>query len=255
MVPTRNALQRLDTLDNFGTIIQTGTGNLGLHSDNLAPTVLKNEPGASYLIESDSGISNCGVRAEIDNAGTIKKTAGTGTSTIWRRWPVQQHRHHRGRFGDAQPLGERSPKSRRAALTAGTWNALNGSTLAFPSGTSITTNQANITLDGNGATIAGLSGLTSNSGSLSLTNGASLTTAGDFSNTGSLTLGAGSTLTVKGNYTQGSAASLTIGIGGNSSGNQYGQLSHHRQRHAGRLGQRLDSPAASPQRPAPASRS
>ena len=67
-------------------------------------------------------------------------------------------------------------------------------------------------------------GLTSNSGSLSLTNGASFSTAGDLSNTGSLTLGAGSTLTVNGNYTQGSSASLTIGIGGASSGNEYGQL-------------------------------
>ena len=34
------------TLDNFGTIIQTGTGNLDLHSDNISPTTLKNEAGA-----------------------------------------------------------------------------------------------------------------------------------------------------------------------------------------------------------------
>ena len=37
-------------------------------------------------------------------------------------------------------------------------------------------------------------------------------------------IGAGSTLSVDGNYTQGSSASLTIGIGGASSGNEYGQL-------------------------------
>ena len=30
------------TLDNFGTIIQTGTGNFGLHSDNQSPTTLLN---------------------------------------------------------------------------------------------------------------------------------------------------------------------------------------------------------------------
>ena len=36
------------------------------------------------------------------------------------------------------------------ALTAGTWNALDGSTLVFPSGTSITTNQANVTLERTG---------------------------------------------------------------------------------------------------------
>ena len=44
------------------------------------------------------------------------------------------------------------------------------------------------------------------------------------SNTGSLTIGAGSTLTVNGNYSQGSAGSLTFGIGGAASGNEYGQL-------------------------------
>ena len=38
---------------------------------------------ASYLIESDSGIDNLyGGETIIDNAGTIEKTAGTGTSTI-----------------------------------------------------------------------------------------------------------------------------------------------------------------------------
>jgi hypothetical protein len=109
-------------------------------------------------------------------------------------------------------------------FTAGTWSALDGSTLAFPSGTSITTNQANVLLDGRGATIAGLSGLTTNSGSLSLTNGATFTTAGNFSNTGTLTIGIGSTVTVNGNYTQGSSASLNVGIGANPSGNEYGQF-------------------------------
>ena len=48
-----------------------------------SPTILKIEPGGSYLIESDSGVDNpYGGETEIDNAGTIEKTAGTGTSTI-----------------------------------------------------------------------------------------------------------------------------------------------------------------------------
>ncbi len=36
------------TLDNYGSIVQTGTGNFALHSDNQAPTVLNIEPGGSY---------------------------------------------------------------------------------------------------------------------------------------------------------------------------------------------------------------
>lgn len=44
-------------LDNFGTIIQTGTGNLQLGTDGTFPTTLMNEAGASYLLEGDGGLS------------------------------------------------------------------------------------------------------------------------------------------------------------------------------------------------------
>ncbi len=71
------------TLYNEGTLIQTGTGNLDLHSDNVSPTTLVNEVGASYLIESDSGIDNgFGGETAVVNSGTIRKTAGTGTSAL-----------------------------------------------------------------------------------------------------------------------------------------------------------------------------
>ena len=60
-----------------------------MHSDGNSPTTLKNEPGASYLIESDSGIDNLyGGQTVIDNAGTIRKTAGTGTSTLSVNGPL-----------------------------------------------------------------------------------------------------------------------------------------------------------------------
>ena len=41
-----------------------------------------NEAGASYLIESDSGIDNAFGGQRLVNAGTIRKTAGSGTSTL-----------------------------------------------------------------------------------------------------------------------------------------------------------------------------
>ena len=44
-------------LDNFGTIIQTGNGNLQLGTDGTFPTTLINEAGASYLLEGDGGLS------------------------------------------------------------------------------------------------------------------------------------------------------------------------------------------------------
>ena len=72
--------------DNFGTITQTGAGSLVLGTDGVFPTTLQIESGASYLLADDSGIqeiSDSGSadgQVSIDNAGTIRKLAGSGTS-------------------------------------------------------------------------------------------------------------------------------------------------------------------------------
>ena len=159
------------TLDNFGTIIQTGSGNLGLHSDGHAPTTLKIERGASYLIGSDSGVDNpAGNRTSIVNEGTIEKTAGSGTSTILVNGTLSNTGTIQAGSVHAKLSRQRSRRRSHKAttLTAGTWNDLNGSTLEFPSGTSITTNQASITSGRSGAAIAiaAMNGLASNSGNL-----------------------------------------------------------------------------------------
>ena len=108
-------------LDNFGTIIQTGTGNLQLGTDGTFPTTLMNEAGASYLLEGDGGlseISDSGSRAgqtSLSNAGTIRKTAGTGTSSFQCPRLDHEHRHHRSRFG--HDLAQ-SPRWASASLPA-----------------------------------------------------------------------------------------------------------------------------------------
>ncbi len=211
------------TFDNFGTIIQTGAGNLTLHSDNVTATTLKNEAGASYLIESDSGIDNSfGGATAMINAGTIRKTAGAGTSRLLINGSITNTGVIEADSGtlylDAPIIGQLSGTT----LTAGTWNALNGATLEFPGGTAV--NLANIALSGAGATISAISGLTSNSGSFSLTDGANFTTAGDFSNSGILTVGEGSTLTVGGNFTQTPAGTFNDEMGGAPATGEFGQV-------------------------------
>jgi YD repeat-containing protein len=213
------------TLDNFGTILQTGTGNLGLHSDGVTATTLKNEAGASYLIESDSGIDNpLGGAMAVINAGTIRKTAGTGTSTLYVNGTLTNTGTIEADSGtlylDANTISQVSGST----LTGGTWNALNGATLEFPTGTAITSNEGNVTLGGSGATVTGVAGLASNSGSFALTGGADFTTAGDFTNSGSVTAGAGSTLTVAGNYTQTPTGTLDVQVGGTPASGQFGQV-------------------------------
>ncbi|HEV3308984.1 MAG TPA: CARDB domain-containing protein, partial [Chloroflexota bacterium] len=222
--PSNHLIVNDGTLDNFGTIIQTGSGSLDLHSDNKFPTTLKIEPGASYLIEADSGVSNAGGgQTAIDNAGTIEKTAGSGTSIIQADGTLTNTGTIEADSGIIS-LSATIAQVSSNTLTGGTWNALGGSTIQFPTGTSLTTNQASVTLSGAGASIPALANLATNAGTFSVLGGATFTTAGNLSNTGTLTIGPASTLTVKGNSSEGSAAMLNLEFGGTPASGQFGQL-------------------------------
>jgi hypothetical protein len=195
------------TLDNFGTIIQTGGGNFGLRSDNVSPTTLKVEAGGQYLLESDAGISNTGAGENvIFNAGIIRKTAGTGTSTILV--PAQGYLNNTGTIeADSGTLYLNASTINQVsgnALNGGTWGALNGARLQFPSGTSVSTNAANVTLSGAGAAITALAGLATNNGTL--------------------TVGPGAVLNVAGNYMQTADGALNVQIGGTPASGQFGQV-------------------------------
>ena len=218
------------TLDNFGAIVQTGSGNLLLGTDNVFPSLLKIEPGTSYSFENDSGIGqvqdHLGTAAfpTIDNAGTMIKTAGTGISTITIAGTLTNTGTIEADSGtlflDAANMAQLSGTT----LTGGTWNALDGANLEFPTGTAINTNAANISLGGPGATIAAVTGLAANSGSFTLTGGANFSTIGAFANSGQVTVGAGSILTVSSTFIQSSAGALNIQIGGVPGSGQIGDV-------------------------------
>ena len=211
------------TLFDYGTMIQTGTGNFALHSNASAPSTLFIEPGGLYLIESNAGVNNLGGTNVINNAGILRKTGGTGASSVTIMGQIENTGTIEADSGSLKLSGTMAQVSSNT-LTAGTWNAEDGATLAFPTGTAITASAANITLDGAGATIAAINGLSSSSGSLAFSDGAGLATTGNFSNTGTLTIGARSKLTVNGNYTQGASATLAVGIGGSVASGNFGQL-------------------------------
>jgi RHS repeat-associated protein len=111
-------------------------------------------------------------------------------------------------------------------LTGGTWQAAANSTLRIV-GANITTNAANLTIDGAGSHIysdsattnalAGLGAIAAGS-SLALQNGATeSSTAASFSNAGALTVGANSVLTLAGGFTQSAGSTAvdgTISSGG-----------------------------------------
>jgi len=214
------------TLDNSGTIIETGTGNLDLHSDNVTATTLKIETGAAYLIESNSGIGFTlpGGKTAIVNAGAIKKTNGSGTSTIRVDGALSNTGTIEADSGTLSLAPATFSQLSGTTLSGGTWSALDGATLNFPAAATITSNASILSLGGAGAAITGLAGLSSNSGSFTLTSGAGFTTAGNLGNSGTLTVGAGSKFSVAGTFTQTSAGTLDLQIGGSPASGLYGQI-------------------------------
>ncbi len=105
-------------------------------------------------------------------------------------------------------------------LTGGTWKITSPGTLRVPFGSSIVTNAATILLDGSAAgfyidtgTTPALSGFTTNtaSGSFTIQNGATFSSAGAFSNAGSVIIGSGSSFSPDGNYTQTAGSTVLSG--------------------------------------------
>ena len=84
---------------------------------------------------------------------------------------------------------------------------------------------AAVTLQGSGSSFSGLSSLVTigSTGDLTLQGGASLSLPGNLDNAGTIDLAPG-TLKVAGNYTQETTGTLGVGIGGTTSGSQFGQL-------------------------------
>jgi YD repeat-containing protein len=209
------------TLFNAGTMIQTGSGNFELHSDNVSPTTFNNQAGGQYLMESDAGITNYANTNAIVNAGAIRKTAGTGTSPIQITGVLNNTGTIEADSGTLSLSPTSITQASGSTLSGGTWNALSGATLKFPTGTSITSNTARLGLSGSGASITGISGLAANSGSFTVGVGAAFTTAGNFSNTGTLTVGG--KLKVTGAFTQTSTGVLNEQFDGTPASGQFGQ--------------------------------
>jgi hypothetical protein len=125
-----------------------------------------------------------------NNTGTVNVSSGTGLTVSGS---VTQHAG--------------------AILSDGTWNVSNGSTLTFTTGSNITTNQADVTLDGAGSTFARFTtALNENQGGLTLKNDRDLTTAGALANSGDLRIEDSATLlTVNGAYTQTAGSTTLVG--------------------------------------------
>lgn len=96
-------------------------------------------------------------------------------------------------------------------LTGGVWHIHDGATLDITTGANLTTNFADVTLDGPNSSFAKINSLVDNRGYFAIRQGRDFTAAGSFSNTGRLVeIGAGSTFTAP-ELTQLVGSTLTAG--------------------------------------------
>src|SRR6266849_5468991 len=74
----------LNVLTNAGTVTWTGSGNLYVYNDNSSLRgAIYNLAGALFDIQNDQGLAcACYGYEFFSNAGTLRKSAGTGTTTI-----------------------------------------------------------------------------------------------------------------------------------------------------------------------------
>ncbi len=238
-------------MNNYGTATLAGTyDNSGLYFGNGA--TLDNEAGASFDIADNSPIWAYGGTpggGTVNNQGTFVKTAGSGTSVVGQNYSGGAVSFNQSGSGTVQvqsgtlqldgggsfsgtveatgggSLTMSPPPTNLASgtLTGATW--IVGANSSISLGGAITTDAANIVLNGSGAAFSGLSSLTmiASTDSLELGGGLSFTTTGNFENGGTVDLAPG-TLNVTGQFTEDSTASLGVGIGGLTAGSQFGQL-------------------------------
>ncbi len=214
---TGNGTQILSReLDNAGTINWTG-GTLAFNNaliNNYGTFDVGDVPGNSLHT------------GQLNNEGTFAKTAGTGTTSlaiqVFNNTGIVQV--DSGTLDFSSPSNAPITQMTGTTLTGGTWNLLNGGSLLFPAGITIATNQADITLAGTSASFPALGSLSSESGSLTLSNGASFTTPGNLDNSGTIILGSSATLGVNGALTEESTAALDVKFGGASSSGNFGTL-------------------------------
>lgn len=180
---------------NNGTLVATGNG--GFVGGSGGGSIV-NASGGTFSRTTGTGAFTVGSGIAFDNQGTV----GVSSGTLSFNGSVSQ--------------------VSAGTLTGGTWivngttgsATLNGS--AFGSG--VTTNAATVLLLGAGANFASLAPLAANSGTLSLSAGATFTTVGSLTNSGTIAVQTGAILTTAGNLANTGTVAVTTASNLNVSG-------------------------------------
>jgi hypothetical protein len=201
-------------LNNAAMATLSGSGYLYFGPSASEAGVLNNLAGATFDVNSDASLNYYYDNADhaFNNYGTIKKSAGSGTTTIGI--PLNNLGTVEARSGTLNVPTTLQVPLYISTLTAGTWKVFANSTLTLNGGTSLATNNGNITLDGAWSVFSNITFLATNNGRFTLQNGRSFSTLGALSNTGQVLIDSTSTLTVGSltvgsNYVQSGASAST----------------------------------------------
>ncbi len=203
------------TFTNAGTATWTDTGNFVIASGAAC-----NNNG-TFDIQNDAVFGYGSGTATFSNRGTLRKSAGAGTTTFGGSVSFSNHGTVEVRTGTLFLQGPFTNFDDRT-LTGGTY--LISGTLKFASA-DIGINAAAIVLDGPASKIVshsdadGLANFATNAagGRFTIQNGRNFTTAGDFTNAGTVVVSTATTLTAPGRYTQ-TAGNTTLNGGTLSAG-------------------------------------
>ena len=189
---------------NTHTLVNNGTATLSGANLTLNSSALFDNNG-TFNATDEADISRTSGTSTFQNDGTFHKS-GTGTTThVSSSVAFNNPGTVNAASGTFQVFGSVAQHS-GSTLTGGIWSVTD--TLILDQGSNITTNQANVTLNGSGATFARFTGtITANSGTLTIANrlfatpagftssgtlnaqsGATVVTSSDFTNTGSVTI-------------------------------------------------------------------
>lgn len=190
------------------TTVNWTAGTVLLSNVSGTASTINNLATATWTTTSDDVLQVSGSGNVFNNAGTFSKTGGSGTTTIA---PVLNNNGtvnvSSGTLRFVSPPTQHSG----ATLTGGTWIVSNGAQITEDSGSSIATNQGNVTLDGAGsAFVKFTTALNNNQGSFTVKNDRDFARTGAFTNSGAITVEDAPTLfSVSAAYTQ-TAGSTTL---------------------------------------------
>lgn len=191
-------------ITNNGTFIHSGTGDFVLNANSRITNygLFDIQTDADLVVPGDaSGGSMYFINAP---TGLLRKSVGLGTTSFRHDGFNKELRFDNTgtvevQFGTLEFADTVVQLNGNSTLTAGTWIARAFSTISMPNAQNITTNLAQVTLDGLGSSFARINTLNTNAGSFAVTGGREFTTVGNLTNSGELTIGPESDMTVTGN--------------------------------------------------------